>query len=117
MGKFAFAAWIATAGLSWTLLGPHLGLLIEGYDSQLLAKGPLLVVALAILGSLVATIVWARQRRNTPANQPASARRRVLLGSLATAGGLAATLGAAIAPNSRWYSTTVKNIFLPASGA
>ena len=113
MGKFVFAAWIATAGLSWTLLGPHLGLLIEGYDSQLLAKGPLLVVALAILGSLVATILWARQRRNTPANQPASARRRVLLGSLATVGGLAATLGAAIAPNSRWYSTTVKNIFLP----
>ena len=47
MGKFVFAAWIATACLSWTLLGPHLGQLIEGYDSRQLAKGPLLVVALA----------------------------------------------------------------------
>ena len=113
MGKFVFAAWIATACLSWILLGPHLGQLIEGYDSGQLAKGPLLVVALATLGSMVATIVWARQLRSAGTSQPASAGRRVLLGSLGTAGGLAAALGAAIAPNSRWYSTTGKNIFLP----
>ena len=113
MGKFVFAAWIATACLSWTLLGPHLGQLIEGYDSRQLAKGPLLVVALATLGSLVATIVWARRLRSAGTSQPASAGRRFLLGSLGTAGGLAAALGAAIAPNSRWYSTTGKNIFLP----
>ena len=65
MGKFVFAAWIATAGLSWTLLGPHLGLLIEGYDSQLLARGPLLVVALAIVAVAVATTTTFDTRKAT----------------------------------------------------
>lgn len=113
MGKLVLAAWVATVLLSWAILGPHLGYLIEGYDSSQLAKAPIVLLLVCVLGSLGGTIAWARNLQDRETESTASPQRRVLLGSLGTAGGLAATLGAAIAPNSRWYSTTVKNIFLP----
>lgn len=113
MGWRVFIGWIVTALLSWVLVGPYLGRLIEGYDSRQMALAPLILVLLCVAGCVAGTALWARRLSNRKTAAPASRARRLLLGSLGTAGGLAAALGAAIAPNSRWYSTTVKHIFLP----
>ena len=111
MGRIALTAWIGTAALAAVVTAPTFAKLIEGYDrSRLLGLGEL-VVGAAFLTSLGLTVSWATRLRRRDRATPASGRRRFLLGALGAAGGLAATLAAVIAPNRRWFSVSVRNIF------
>jgi aryl-alcohol dehydrogenase-like predicted oxidoreductase len=111
MGRIALIAWACTAALSTVVLAPTLARLIEGYDrSRILGIEHWL--ALVVFGlAVVATWIWAARQRASDGASPASGRRRFLLGAVVAAGGIAATLAAAIAPNWRWYSVTVRKIF------
>ena len=111
MGRIALTAWIGTVALAAVVAAPTFAKLIEGYDrSRLLGHGEL-VVGVAFLTSLGLTVSWATRLRRRDRATPASGRRRFLLGALGAAGGLAATLAAVIAPNRRWFSVSVRNIF------
>jgi hypothetical protein len=111
MGRVALIAWMASVGLAGVVLAPAFAELIEGYDRARLAN-PARLVALAALGaSLVLTLLWAFRLRARDTAAAASGRRRFLLGALGASGGIAATLAAVLAPNRRWFSVTVSNIF------
>jgi aryl-alcohol dehydrogenase-like predicted oxidoreductase len=111
MGRIVLTAWIGTAALSAAVLAPSFAKLIEGYDrSQLLGFGHV-AAGLALVVSLGFTLLWATGLRRREGAKPASGRRRFLLGALAATGGVAATLAGAIAPNRRWFSVSVRNIF------
>jgi hypothetical protein len=77
------------------------------------------LTGLFVIASIAITAVWTRSRmrgaRDPSSAEPVSGRRRFLLGAvgvLGAAGGVVATLGAALARNSRWFSVSAKNIFL-----
>ncbi len=129
MARIVLSAWALTALLSWWLLGGLLGKFVEGYDRAALSLLPLAVTLLALLGSVVVTVMWARGARSpfspssssssssspAPADAPSarlSGRRRFLLGTLATGGGVLATMAAAIARNFGWYDVSARRIFL-----
>jgi len=109
-GLVAFA-WLVTATVSYFALGDTLAKLVEGWDASGIPRLPLLVLAGSLGVSVLLTLRWALAgaSRRTPNS---SARRRFLLGALATGGGLAATFAAAIARVLPWYTVTGKNIFL-----
>ena len=112
MGRIVLLAWTLTVVLSAAVLGPTFAKLIEGYDrSQLVGLGQL-AVGLALAASLLCSILWAARAGQRVGSAPWSGRRRFLLGAVAAAGGVVATIAAAIAPNRRWFSVTVPNIFL-----
>jgi predicted aldo/keto reductase-like oxidoreductase len=112
MGGLALMmAWLATAALSYFVGGGALGLLIEGLHPSAIPRGPLLLNALAILGSGVTTVWWARHRPASARATTNSTRRRFLLGTLAAGGGLAASAVAAFTRNWPWLTVTLPNIF------
>jgi predicted aldo/keto reductase-like oxidoreductase len=72
-----------------------------------------------VIASIGITALWSRSRmrraRDPSGAEPAAGRRRFLLGTLAalgSVGGIIATLAAAMARNSRWFSVSGKKIFL-----
>jgi aryl-alcohol dehydrogenase-like predicted oxidoreductase len=108
-GRLVLASWLTTAVLSYMALGSFLSELIEGVDPAQLGRTRAGATLVALLASLVATVVWARQRtpRPTPAGAatPAPgglARRRFLVGAGASLGGLAGAAAAAFARISGW---------------
>ncbi len=111
-GRTAFASWLLTVGFSYAYLSEFLGYRIEG---RLVAQDEIGLAALVLVSagvSIVLTVRWAgapSTSSETTGLRPA--RRRFLVALLGTGGGLAATLAAAIVPNRRWGSVTVKNIF------
>jgi hypothetical protein len=119
MGRIALLAWVVTAAVSYVFLGGFLGRLVEGYDRAALSRLPLLLTGLFVVASSVMTALWTRSRmreaRDPSGTEPASGRRRFLLGAvgaLGAGGGVIATLAAAMARNSRWFSVSARNIFL-----
>jgi len=119
MGRIALLAWLITAAVSYVLLGGFLGRLVEGYDRAAASLLPLVLTGLCVIASIVLTALATRARmRRTPVESGGGAeggRRRFLLGALGvlgTAGGVVATLGAAMARNSRWFSVSARHIFL-----
>jgi hypothetical protein len=119
MGRIALLAWGVTAAFSYVLLGGFLGRLVEGYDRSSLSFLPLLLTGLLVLASVVLTALWTRSRMRAPRDQvrsqPVSGRRRFLLGAvgaLSAGAGVVATLGAAMARNSRWFTVSAQHIFL-----
>ncbi len=111
MGRFALTAWLGTVALAAVVLAPTFAKLIEGYDrSRLLGLGSI-VALVACAASFGLTVSWATRLRGRGGVTPASGRRRFLLGALGAAGGAAATHTAVIAPNRRWFSVSVRNIF------
>jgi aryl-alcohol dehydrogenase-like predicted oxidoreductase len=105
-------AWLGTALLGYFALGRSLARLVEGYDRSSESMLPLLLTAAAILFSLVLTFRWARGLRPEHGEAGPSGRRRFLLAALGAGGGVAATLLAALARISDWYSVTGRHIFL-----
>jgi predicted aldo/keto reductase-like oxidoreductase len=118
MGRIALSSWIITIALACFGLGGLVGRLAEGYDRAQLSMLPVMATGLALLASVVCTIVWLRHPdATTPSasgepGRPRSGRRVFLLGALSTLGGLAGTLAAVVAPNRRWFSVTGQNIFM-----
>jgi aryl-alcohol dehydrogenase-like predicted oxidoreductase len=112
-GHVAAAAWIATALFSFVALSGFLGHLVEGRLASALEQAAAIGVLLGVLSSGALTLRWARTPVNAAsAAPPQTPRRRFLLAALGAAGGVGATLAAAIAPNRRWFSVTGHNIFL-----
>ena len=119
MGRFALLLWLVTIAVSYVVLGGFVGRLVEGYDRSSISRLPLLLTGVFVISSIVLTALWTRARlreaRDASSAEPASGRRRFLLaavGALGAGGGVVATLAAALARNSRWFSVTGKNIFL-----
>jgi len=114
VGRIVFAAWSLTAIVSFFALGGLLGRLVEGYDRAALSLLPALVTLAGGVVSTVLTVKWQRAPGPGEAQpQPAaSGRRRFLIGSLSTAGGMLAAVIAPVVRNSRWYAVTGKHIFL-----
>jgi aryl-alcohol dehydrogenase-like predicted oxidoreductase len=113
-GTLALISWVVTFSLSASALSPFLSRAVEGRHFETFEFWPLVVVGLAVVVSLWATIRWARGERTNEAADFAehgSSRRRFLLAALAASSGVAATLASAIAPNRDWMSVTIKNIF------
>lgn len=112
MGSIAFAAWVLTVALSYFLLGGRLEALVEGYDTARLSALPLWIMGVAVSMSCLLTFRWAARAKGKQKGSKPSGRRRFLVGTLGAAGGILASLAAAIGKNSEWYSVTGKNIFL-----
>ncbi|MBJ18282.1 MAG: aldo/keto reductase [bacterium] len=112
-GRNALASWLLTVGFSYLYLGEFLGHRVEG---QIAASSELGVASLVLLSSgisVIMTVRWARSSGKADENlETASPRRRFLLALLGSAGGLVATLAAALFPNRRWGSVTGSKIFL-----
>ena len=112
-GRWVALAWAATILFSWWGIGSYLGILAEGNDRSLIPRGPLVPPALAVVVSLVLTVIWARGLgRDAAAPAHGLGRRRFLVGSATTLGGLALTLVAPIARNWRWKTIALDEIFL-----
>jgi predicted aldo/keto reductase-like oxidoreductase len=119
-GRVLAAAWLLTVVLFYALLGGWLGRAIEGMDRSLLSAAPLFVSGVALLGSIVVTVIWARGLFAAPvsAEAPRSGLgRRRFLASLAGVGaglgGIVASVGAAVARNAGWV-TVVRPAILTA---
>ena len=113
MGRVVLLAWLLTAIVSYVGLGGLLGRLVEGYDRNALSYLPFWVTVAAVVASIVLTVLWQMPRfakRDTGKHR--SARRRFLVGTLSTGGGVVVAGAAAIAKNAGWYTVTGKNIFL-----
>ena len=93
-GRWVALAWAATILFSWWGIGSYLGILAEGNDRSLIPRGPLVPPALAVVVSLVLTVIWARGLgRDAAAPAHGLGRRRFLVGSATTLGGLALHAG------------------------
>jgi aryl-alcohol dehydrogenase-like predicted oxidoreductase len=108
-------AWAVTAILSYLLAGDWLAGAIEGLDPALVSKMPMVVVGVAVLASLVLTVVWARGLAPVAASAESGSdasggRRRFLLGLGAVGGGVVATAVAAFARISGWVTVVGPNI-------
>jgi aryl-alcohol dehydrogenase-like predicted oxidoreductase len=118
VGRIALLGWGVTAAVSYALLGDLVARLIEGYDRASISWLPLWVTLALVTASLVLTVLTLTRMRGPGDAEGGTARtgrRRFLLagvGFLAAAGGVLATLGAAIAKNPRWFSVSVRNIFI-----
>ena len=111
-GRTAFASWLLTVGFSYAYLSEFLGYRIEGRLAAQDEIGLAVLVLVSAGVSIVLTVRWAGAPRASSEGEGLPlARRRFLLALLGTGGGLAATLAAAIVPNRRWGSVTIKNIF------
>ncbi|MEE8164375.1 MAG: hypothetical protein V3T64_02295, partial [Myxococcota bacterium] len=118
MGRIALSSWIVTLALAYFGLGRLVGRLAEGYDRAELSMLPLFATGLALLASVVCTVVWLRHPRAaspSPSGQPGRSRtgRRVfLLGALSALAGFAGSLAAVVARTSRWFTVTGQTIFM-----
>jgi predicted aldo/keto reductase-like oxidoreductase len=112
-GWILAAAWAIAIALAWLGYGSYLGILVEGNDRSLIPRGSLVLPSLALVATLVLTVVWARGwRRGGVEASPGLSRRRFLLGTVVSLGGLAASFGAAVWRNRRWKTVTLDHIFL-----
>lgn len=113
MGRTVAAAWVVTGLVAYFGLGGLLGRLVEGYEKEALSYLPFWLTVAAVIGSTVLTVLW-QLPRFTPAKagKHRSARRRFLVGTLTTTGGVAVAGAAALGRNAGWYTVTGRNIFL-----
>jgi predicted aldo/keto reductase-like oxidoreductase len=118
MARIALTSWFVTVALAYFGLGRLVGRLAEGYDRAELSMLPLVATGLALLASVVATVMWQRRPRAaapSASGEPTrsrSGRRVFLLGALSAFAGFAGSLAAVFARNSRWYTVTGQNIFM-----
>jgi predicted aldo/keto reductase-like oxidoreductase len=76
---------------------------------------PLVLPTICLLVTLGLTVVWARSLGTTAGGapgEPASARRRFLVGGVTVLGGLVATAAAALGRNLGWVTVTGKHILV-----
>ena len=110
-GWWVVAAWVATIFLVWLRYGAWLGIRVEGNDPTLIPTGPLILPTLVLIVALVLTVIWARGwRRGRAEPSPGLSRRRFLLGTAVSVGGVAASAFGAFARNYRWLTVTSRNI-------
>ena len=114
-GKLVAAAWAVTVLLFWFGLGSWLGYAVEGMDRSLLPTWPIWLPAVALLGSIVLTVIWARRigsdtQAAAEAPVPGLGRRRFLAGFAASVGGIVASVGATLGKNVGWLTITSPNI-------
>jgi predicted aldo/keto reductase-like oxidoreductase len=111
-GRNALASWLLTIAFSYLFLSEFLGHRIEG---QIATTSELGLAALVLLSAGISIVLTVRATGGSSDPEArvtaASPRRRFLFSVLGVGGGLATTLAAAIIPNRRWGSVTVKNIF------
>jgi predicted aldo/keto reductase-like oxidoreductase len=100
--------WLLTLALAYLEVGPLLGRLAEGIDRAEIPKAGALLAVVCLLAALGATVLWARGLGRAPAapagGEPISGRRRFLIGTAASVGGLASVVVAAFARPFGWYS-------------
>ena len=106
-------SWILSIAFAGSLLSEFLGHRIEG---RTITEGDITTAALVVCSLAISVFLTFRAARNRDADEADDAarpspRRRFLLASAGAAGGVAASLGAAIWPNRKWGSVTVQNIF------
>jgi predicted aldo/keto reductase-like oxidoreductase len=107
-------AWVLTFVLSWIGAGRYLGFVVEGNNPALLSKAPLVLPLLALVASLVLTVLWVRRRGGPAADAGEAgrlARRRFLIGGGVAVGGLLGSVVAAVARNLGWYTVTSSALF------
>lgn len=111
----ALLSWALTIAFSGLYLSEFLGHRIEG---RLAGSGELGLASLVLVSMAISIVVTFRTRGGAvsgedAANESKGSGRRAFLGALVgSAGGVAATLGAAVWPNRRWVTVTGENIFL-----
>ena len=110
-GWMVAASWALTVVIFYFALGGWLGSAVEGMDRSLLPSWPLWLSLLALLDSLIVTVLWSR--RIGAAAQPADAepvkglgRRRFLAGFATSLGGIFASLAATVGKNIGWVTVT-----------
>ncbi len=109
-------SWILSIAFAGLLLSEFLGHRVEG---RMVTSGGLAIAGLVLCSIAISVFLTFRAARRPGAVDadgetpgPAmSPRRRFLLAGVGAAGGVAASLTAAIWPNREWGSVTVKNIF------
>jgi hypothetical protein len=114
-GAVVALAWGLTLIAGWFGYGRFLGFVVEGNNASLLSRLPLVLPTLCLLVTLALTVVWARSLGTTPGDEPgepASARRRFLVGGVTVLGGLVATAAAAFGRNLGWITVTGKHILI-----
>jgi aryl-alcohol dehydrogenase-like predicted oxidoreductase len=113
MGRVVLFAWVLTVLVAYFGLGGLLGRLVEGYDRDAMSYLPFWLTVAAVIASTVLTILWQVPRFGKKEGaKHRSARRRFLVGTLSTGGGVAAAGIAALGKNAPWYTVTGRNIFL-----
>ena len=97
-GLWAFALWIAAALAAMAGLGGFLDETVTGIVFEERSIGGAIAAVLLVLAAVLATIIWARGLGRGPeaieSGKTVSGRRRVLVGALATGGGLIASAAA-----------------------
>ena len=104
-GALVAVLWAVTAVLAWAGIGTFLDELLTGIDSEERSKGLAIVAALFVVGSIAATVLWARSlgSERTP---PPTGRRKFLTGLATTTGGVLASGAGTLIAIRGWITTT-----------
>lgn len=108
LGRIVVAAWAVTFLLAYVGLGGYLYEILEGMDPAMLPIMPVALFALAALASLVLSVMWAMNLGDSasPGGEPASGRRKFLLGSATVTGGVVGIGAATAGRMAGWLQTT-----------
>jgi predicted aldo/keto reductase-like oxidoreductase len=106
-GWIVAAAWLLTLVAGYYGIGEFLSRLIEGIPPERMSKPLIVIPVLALIVSLVLTVVWARRLRARgaePGGELRSGRRRFLVGAATSVGGLVSVGAAGLARFSPWIT-------------
>ena len=105
-GAVVIAAWLVVLLLGYFAFGGWLAGAIAGQDRSLLSPVPLVATGLALLASVVLSVVWARGFGGRDATGSSLGRRRFLVGAATIFGGLVTTVAAVLGRNRGWMTVT-----------
>jgi predicted aldo/keto reductase-like oxidoreductase len=115
LGWIVLALWIAAIALGYAGLGAFLDESVTGITPEQRSRGLAATTIAVALAALVATILWARGlwggRSGDEAPAPGLGRRRFLVGTAASLGGLVATAASTLLRPSGWVTTVRPALF------